>query len=231
MLERYFVSRRRSTHPRKLVSSRDRTLLRLATIIPKSATLNGWHHRVMPSGTFTGECRYCVSLLSSPIRERTRAGRLRYKQDFDAGRVGKTVYSKSRKNLAIARPKRIFNWECVIELRQRGASIRAIAKQLGVGVGTVTRMLLERSKISSRKLETRAGVNMSVYPGSEPGLNFPAAPRTGFLARLAACATPSHQMAAQLDCASKAVFAACIFSILNLWTAIHYSVLYGLLGG
>ena len=27
---------------------------------------NGWHHRVTPSGTFTGECRSCVDLLSSP---------------------------------------------------------------------------------------------------------------------------------------------------------------------
>jgi len=54
----------------------------------------------------------------SLIRERTQAGRLRYKQDFDAGRVGKTVFSKSRKNLPIGRPKRIFNRERVIELRQ-----------------------------------------------------------------------------------------------------------------
>ena len=70
------------------------------------------------------------------------------KQDYRAGKVGKTVYSKSRKNLPIGRPKRTFNRERVIELRQRGASIRAIAKQLGVGVGTVTRTLLERSKTS-----------------------------------------------------------------------------------
>ena len=73
---------------------------------------------------------------------------MRYQQDFDAGKVGKTVYSKSRKNLPIGRPKRIFNRERVIELRRQGASMRAIAKQLGVGVGTVTRTLRERSKIS-----------------------------------------------------------------------------------
>jgi putative DNA-invertase from lambdoid prophage Rac len=89
-----------------------------------------------------------AELERSLIRERTQAGRLRYKQDFDAGRVGKTVFSKSRKNLPICRPKRIFNRERVIELRHRGASIRAIAKPLGVGVGTVTRTLRERSRIS-----------------------------------------------------------------------------------
>jgi putative DNA-invertase from lambdoid prophage Rac len=83
----------------------------------------------------------------SLIRERTQAGRLRYKQDFDAGKVGKTVYSRSGKNMPIGRPKRIFNRERVIELRLRGASVRAIAMQLGVGVGTVSRTLRERSTL------------------------------------------------------------------------------------
>jgi DNA invertase Pin-like site-specific DNA recombinase len=82
----------------------------------------------------------------SLIRERTQAGRLRYQQDYNAGKVGKTVYSRSGRNLPVGRPKRIFNRERAIELRQRGASIRAIAKQLAVGVGTVTRTLLENSK-------------------------------------------------------------------------------------
>jgi DNA invertase Pin-like site-specific DNA recombinase len=75
----------------------------------------------------------------SLIRERTQAGRLRYQQDYKAGKVGKTVYSRSGKNLPIGRPKRIFNRERVLEMRRKGASLRAIAKQLGVGVGTVTR--------------------------------------------------------------------------------------------
>ena len=82
----------------------------------------------------------------SLIRERTQAGRLRYQQDYNAGRVGKTVYSRSGKNLPVGRPKRIFSRDRVVEMRRQGASIRQIAKQLGVGVGTVTRTLLERSK-------------------------------------------------------------------------------------
>ena len=32
------------------------------------------------------------------IRERTQAGRLRYRQDYEAGRVGKGVYSRSGRN-------------------------------------------------------------------------------------------------------------------------------------
>src|ERR1035438_2447480 len=53
----------------------------------------------------------------SLIRERAQAGRLRHKQDYDAGRVGKTVYSCSGKNMPVGRPKRIFSRERVIELR------------------------------------------------------------------------------------------------------------------
>jgi DNA invertase Pin-like site-specific DNA recombinase len=81
----------------------------------------------------------------SLIRERTQAGRVRYQQDYKAGKVGKTVYSRSGKNLAIGRPKKIFNRGAVSEMRQRGASIRVIAMHLGVGVGTVARTLQERT--------------------------------------------------------------------------------------
>jgi hypothetical protein len=67
----------------------------------------------------------------SLIRERTQAGRLRYQHDYRAGKVGKTVYSRSGKNPPVGRPKRIFNRERVIEMRRNRASIWQIAKQLG----------------------------------------------------------------------------------------------------
>lgn len=73
-------------------------------------------------------------------------GRLRYQQDYNAGKVGKTVYSRSGKNLPVGRPRRIFNRERVAQMRRSGASIRAIARGLGAGVGTVRRTLLESSK-------------------------------------------------------------------------------------
>jgi DNA invertase Pin-like site-specific DNA recombinase len=82
------------------------------------------------------------------IRERTQAGRLRYKHDYAAGKVGKTVYSRSGKNLPPHRPKKVFNRDQVAELRRRGHSYRQIAKRLGVGVGTIVRTLQERSKSS-----------------------------------------------------------------------------------
>jgi DNA invertase Pin-like site-specific DNA recombinase len=80
--------------------------------------------------------------------ERTQAGRLRYQQDYAAGRVGKGVYSRSGRNLPPYRPRRIFDREQVAELRQQGSSLRQIAKKLGLGLGTVTRTLQPRSKTS-----------------------------------------------------------------------------------
>ena len=82
------------------------------------------------------------------IRERTQAGRLRYQQDFDNGKVGKTVQSRSGKNFPPHRPKRIFDRERVIELRRQGLSLRQIAKRERLGLGTVVRTLRERSKSS-----------------------------------------------------------------------------------
>jgi transposase len=62
--------------------------------------------------------------------------------------VGKTVYSRSGRNLPPNRPRRIFDREQVVRLRQQGLSMRQIAKKMGVGLGTVTRTLRERSKRS-----------------------------------------------------------------------------------
>src|SRR5207302_1398122 len=66
------------------------------------------------------------------IRGRSTAGRSRYLQDFKAGRVGKTVSSRSGKNLAPHRPKRIFDRDRLAHLRAQGLSIREIAAKLGI---------------------------------------------------------------------------------------------------
>jgi DNA invertase Pin-like site-specific DNA recombinase len=75
------------------------------------------------------------------IKERSKAGRARYVQDYQAGRVGKTVSSRSGKNLPPHRPKRIFDRDRVGQLRAQGLSIREIAAKLGIGVGTAARTL------------------------------------------------------------------------------------------
>jgi DNA invertase Pin-like site-specific DNA recombinase len=74
----------------------------------------------------------------SLILERTRAGQLRYKHDFESGRVGKTVNSRSGRNMPPHRPKKIFNREQVIELRRQGLSIRQVAHRLGLGLGRLS---------------------------------------------------------------------------------------------
>jgi DNA invertase Pin-like site-specific DNA recombinase len=82
------------------------------------------------------------------IRERTLAGQIRYRADYAAGKVGKTVYSRSGRNLPPHRPRKIFNRDEVVELRRQGVSIRRIADRLGLSVGTVVRTLQARSKSS-----------------------------------------------------------------------------------
>ena len=62
---------------------------------------------------------------------------MRYRQDYDSGRVGKTVYSRSGRNMPPHRPKKIFDREEMVRLRRQGRSYRQIAKSLGLGVGTV----------------------------------------------------------------------------------------------
>jgi putative DNA-invertase from lambdoid prophage Rac len=75
------------------------------------------------------------------IHERSVLGQKRYRSQYEAGKVGKEVHSKSGKDLAIGRPKRIFARQRVFDLRAQGFSYRQIARQLGIGEGTVRRVL------------------------------------------------------------------------------------------
>jgi DNA invertase Pin-like site-specific DNA recombinase len=75
------------------------------------------------------------------IRERSMAGLKRYRGQYAAGKVGKEVHSRSGKDLPVGRPKRIFARQEVLELRGRGLSYRQIARQIGIGEGTVRRVL------------------------------------------------------------------------------------------
>ncbi len=86
-----------------------------------------------------------TELERSLILEPRRAGQIRYKQDFESGRVGKTVHSRSGRDLPPHRPKRIFDHDEVVRLRNCGLPLREIAKRLGLGLGTVTRAVQEGS--------------------------------------------------------------------------------------
>jgi DNA invertase Pin-like site-specific DNA recombinase len=80
------------------------------------------------------------------IRERSMAGLKRYRGQYEAGKVGKEVHSRSGKDLPVGRPKRIFARQRVLELRAHGHSYRQIARQLEIGEGTVRRVLAPRDK-------------------------------------------------------------------------------------
>ena len=82
------------------------------------------------------------------IRERTQAGRARYKQDFESGKVGRTVHSRSGRNLPPHRPTRVFDRDEVLRLQRQGWSYRQIAKSLDLGLGTIVPTLQRCSKSS-----------------------------------------------------------------------------------
>ncbi|MEI9971115.1 MAG: recombinase family protein [Ignavibacteriota bacterium] len=73
------------------------------------------------------------------IRERTMAGSEDYKRDFEAGKVGvgKARESKSKKNLAPGRPKKVFRRDEAEKLRKLGHSWRAISKHIGISATTI----------------------------------------------------------------------------------------------
>jgi DNA invertase Pin-like site-specific DNA recombinase len=87
------------------------------------------------------------------IRERTRAGQIRYREAFESGKVGSTVHSRSGRDLPPHRPRKIFNRDEVISLRRQGLSLRQIAKRLGIGLGTASRTLRERSRGSGAGMD------------------------------------------------------------------------------
>ena len=77
----------------------------------------------------------------SIIVERVRSGVAQYKEDYDAGRIGKTKHSKSGKDLAPHRPKRIFNRQRIADMRAAGRSWNEIVAETGLPKTTVRRAL------------------------------------------------------------------------------------------
>ena len=72
------------------------------------------------------------------IAERTASGRARYAEDYAGGRIGHGGrHSRSGKDLAPWRPRRVFRRDEAARLRKEGHSYRAIAKKLGVPLSTI----------------------------------------------------------------------------------------------
>jgi DNA invertase Pin-like site-specific DNA recombinase len=92
------------------------------------------HQESLDTSTAMGKAMFTIiaamaELERSVIRERVQAG-LQY---------ARTHGTKSGK--PIGRPRRVFDREKVLALRQNGLPIEHIARQMGLGVGTVVRVL------------------------------------------------------------------------------------------
>lgn len=79
------------------------------------------------------------------INERVQAGKKQYALDYAAGKIGKERASRSGKNLAPHRPRRIFRRDEAKRLRDSGMSFRTIAKHLEVPVSTIVDALRQTS--------------------------------------------------------------------------------------
>ena len=77
----------------------------------------------------------------SMIQERVKGGLKSYRDAYSSGRIGRERHSKSGRDLPVGRQHRIFDHAKAIEMRRGGSSVREIARQLGVGAGTVHRLI------------------------------------------------------------------------------------------
>lgn len=78
------------------------------------------------------------------ILERVDAGVRQFRTAYAAGQIGKSKHTRSGKDLATGRPRRIFRRDEAIAMRGAGTSYRAIARALSVPVSTVVDALKAR---------------------------------------------------------------------------------------
>ena len=103
-----------------------------------------------PMGTFTLHLFALLAELERDlIWERTTLGQANYMRAHAAGEIGKRRHSKSGRDLPVGRPRRIFDRPRAIALRRAGKSIREVPGALGIGRGTVERLLGEAAAMSA----------------------------------------------------------------------------------
>jgi DNA invertase Pin-like site-specific DNA recombinase len=79
------------------------------------------------------------------IQERVKAGMERYKEDFLTGKIGTSKTSRTGKNLSIGRQRLIFDRQKAEDLAIQGKSVREIARELKISVGTAHKAIRYRS--------------------------------------------------------------------------------------
>lgn len=77
----------------------------------------------------------------SIMRERCTAGLRRYQQDYEQGKVGKTVHSKSGKNQPVGGHRKVLDVKQLVELHEAGMPFSRIAERVGASKATVCRRL------------------------------------------------------------------------------------------
>jgi DNA invertase Pin-like site-specific DNA recombinase len=128
----------------------DRFARSMKDFVMTTLQLNDWRVRLISvtesvdtgdNNPFAEFQRGLLALLAQLERKiivaRVNAGVAQYKADYAAGRIGKDKHSKSGKDLAAGRPKKIFRRDEMIKLRRKGLSIRAIGSELGIAHTTV----------------------------------------------------------------------------------------------
>ena len=88
------------------------------------------------------------------IRERVSAGLKNYREAYKQKRIGRDRHSHSGMNLAVGRPRKVFDHERAIKLHREGFSARVIAHKLRVGKGTVQRLISGLKTAKTRRPKT-----------------------------------------------------------------------------
>lgn len=91
------------------------------------------------------------------IRDRVKVGVCNYERAYEAGEVGKQRHSRSGKDLAVGRPRRLFRRDDALAMRKQGLSWRAIAAKLDVPLGTLVRGCSENPSPKARSGRGKQG--------------------------------------------------------------------------
>jgi DNA invertase Pin-like site-specific DNA recombinase len=114
-----------------------------AGVALRSITQNVSTDQRDPMGKFVlGLFALLAELERSIIVERVKAGVKEYSRAYAAGQIGKQRHTRSKKDKANGRPRKIFRRDEARELRAGGMSWRAIAAKLGVDMSTIRRAVV-----------------------------------------------------------------------------------------
>ncbi|MGD0301151.1 MAG: recombinase family protein [Bryobacteraceae bacterium] len=118
---------------------------------PRQGPLRSFFYLVATSqGLDTDESNPASKLLMHILAAVAQFERELIRERVSAGMRAARAHGTKTGN-AIGRPRRIFNRDEVVRLRETGLSIERIAGQIGIGVGTVVRVLQTNGNVRTAK--------------------------------------------------------------------------------